>query len=416
MSLDYDRASYQKPVTATAAGIVLDGTTFTSAIDTDTLGAKALTFFAAVNDPMAYADLGWVMKESADGVTYTDVDAELIVEHRPSDETTLASFFHAGCLAKKRYVKAALDTDGTTLAAAAVTSGSALTLTSLTSSSTTATATKAGHGLVVGQYVTIAGATETAYNGTFRVATVADSSHFTYTMDGAASASPATGTVTATPKTYWANDPGADIPASFTAGADALEGTYHLTVSDITAGSAVARVTKGASNTGNGTITVASISAAYANPIFNETLVATCTAAATDAGTFTVRRADGTTVTTVTVGGGATNIPIASQTAFTLAIADGLLDWIVGDVIEVTITDLGVNRYVLTAPDSTVVGNPRGGAAFSSTHLSFTVPDTTVAVSAVTADLSIAVTHGLATGQIFAVADHLMSNPVFTGV
>jgi hypothetical protein len=416
MSLDYDRASYQKPITATAAGIVLDGTTLTDAIDTNTLGAKALTFFASVADPIAYDDLAWVFKESDDGVTYTDVDSELVVDHRPSDGTQTASVFHAGCLAKKRYVKGSLDTDGTTLAAVTKAAGSAQTLTSLTSSSTTATATKAGHGLVVGQYVTIAGANESAYNGTFRVATVADSSHFTYTMGGAASASPATGTVTATPLTTWATDPGADIPATVTAGADAQDGTYHVTVSDITSASAVARVTKGTGNTGNGTIAVASISAANANAVFNETLVATCTAAASDAGTFTVRRADGTSLGTVTVGGGATNVQVGGVTAFTLAIADGSSDWIVGDVIEITITDLGVNRYTLTAPDGTVVGHPLGGVAFSSTHLSFTVPDTTVAVSATTADLSIEVTHGLATGQILVVADHLLSNPVFVGL
>lgn len=66
----------------------------------------------------------------------------------------------------------------------------------LTSSSTTATATvAAGHGLSVGDSVTIAGATPSAYNGTYTVATVADSTHFTYTFAGGTS--PATGTITA---------------------------------------------------------------------------------------------------------------------------------------------------------------------------------------------------------------------------
>jgi hypothetical protein len=72
--------------------------------------------------------------------------------------------------------------------------GSKVTLTSLTSSSTTATATKTAHGFTTGQYVTIAGATPAAYNGTY-VITVTDADHFTYTFAGGTS--PATGVITA---------------------------------------------------------------------------------------------------------------------------------------------------------------------------------------------------------------------------
>lgn len=67
----------------------------------------------------------------------------------------------------------------------------------LTSVSTTATAVTSGaHGLAVNDTVIIAGATPAAYNGTYTVATVADSTHFTYTFAGGTS--PATGTITAT--------------------------------------------------------------------------------------------------------------------------------------------------------------------------------------------------------------------------
>jgi len=67
----------------------------------------------------------------------------------------------------------------------------------LTSSSTTATATvAAGHGLQVNDSVTIAGATQTEYNGTYTVATVPSSTTFTYTFAGSAT-TPATGTITA---------------------------------------------------------------------------------------------------------------------------------------------------------------------------------------------------------------------------
>jgi hypothetical protein len=66
----------------------------------------------------------------------------------------------------------------------------------LTSVSTTATAVvAAGHGLSVNDTVIIAGASPAAYNGTYTVATVADSTHFTYTFAGGTS--PATGTITA---------------------------------------------------------------------------------------------------------------------------------------------------------------------------------------------------------------------------
>lgn len=67
------------------------------------------------------------------------------------------------------------------------------TLTSLTSASTTATATKASHGLTTGDVVTIAGATQTEYNGTYTV-TVVDNNTFTYTFAGSGT-TPATGTI-----------------------------------------------------------------------------------------------------------------------------------------------------------------------------------------------------------------------------
>lgn len=71
-------------------------------------------------------------------------------------------------------------------------------ISSLTSVTTTATATtSADHGLSVNDTVVIAGATQTEYNGTYTVKTVADATHFTYTFAGSAT-TPATGTITAT--------------------------------------------------------------------------------------------------------------------------------------------------------------------------------------------------------------------------
>ncbi len=71
------------------------------------------------------------------------------------------------------------------------------TLTSVTSSGTACTATLVDHGYLDGEYVTIAGAVQTAYNGTFRI-TYVSSSVFTYTAASTPAATPATGTVTAT--------------------------------------------------------------------------------------------------------------------------------------------------------------------------------------------------------------------------
>lgn len=62
-------------------------------------------------------------------------------------------------------------------------------LTNLTRSGTTATATFSGHGYQVGDWVTITGADDANFNGTFLVAT-RTASTFTYTMAGTPAASP----------------------------------------------------------------------------------------------------------------------------------------------------------------------------------------------------------------------------------
>lgn len=66
---------------------------------------------------------------------------------------------------------------------------------SITSSSTTATVAHTGHGFSTGQEVTIAGAGQSEYNGTFSI-TVIGADAYTYTLHNSTS-SPATGTVTA---------------------------------------------------------------------------------------------------------------------------------------------------------------------------------------------------------------------------
>lgn len=57
-------------------------------------------------------------------------------------------------------------------------------VTSITRSSSTATATRTGHGFSVGDSVTIAGASHPYYNGTFTIASVPSANTFTYVMKG----------------------------------------------------------------------------------------------------------------------------------------------------------------------------------------------------------------------------------------
>lgn len=76
-------------------------------------------------------------------------------------------------------------------------SGATISVSSITRSSTTATVTTAvSHGLATGQKATIAGATQTDYNGSY-IITVTGATTFTYTVANSP-ATPATGTITST--------------------------------------------------------------------------------------------------------------------------------------------------------------------------------------------------------------------------
>lgn len=81
-------------------------------------------------------------------------------------------------------------------------------LDNLTSSGTTVTVTtKYPHGLLPGASVRVAGATQTAYNGTFTVVTAPTSLTFTYTALTTPTASPATGwPITVAPNTWYGSN------------------------------------------------------------------------------------------------------------------------------------------------------------------------------------------------------------------
>jgi hypothetical protein len=84
----------------------------------------------------------------------------------------------------------------------------------ITSSGTTATVAHTGHGLSTNDYVHIAGANESYYNGTFQI-TVTGVDAYTYTM-ASSTTSPATGTITATfVVIYGVTDANGDISASY---------------------------------------------------------------------------------------------------------------------------------------------------------------------------------------------------------
>lgn len=68
----------------------------------------------------------------------------------------------------------------------------------LTSSGTTATVTWNSHGFIKGEDVTIAGANQSAYNGTFEITAILNANTFTVTLLSAPGVSPATGTITVT--------------------------------------------------------------------------------------------------------------------------------------------------------------------------------------------------------------------------
>lgn len=90
---------------------------------------------------------------------------------------------------------------------------------SLTSSGTTCTATtSSAHGYKEGDYVTIAGANESAYNGAFEITEVPSTTTFTYEASSTPSATPATGTITATRQNIeiWGYDDFATELAAFT--------------------------------------------------------------------------------------------------------------------------------------------------------------------------------------------------------
>lgn len=95
--------------------------------------------------------------------------------------------------------------DGRIYFSPSLTAPTAISVSGITQSGGTATATTAtAHGFTPGQYVTIAGADQSGYNGAVQIVSVPSTTTFTYAVDSG-TVTPATGTITATLKNieYW---------------------------------------------------------------------------------------------------------------------------------------------------------------------------------------------------------------------
>lgn len=111
MSMEFERASKQRPVLGTAAAQAMAGAVFTPWIDTDTYGGHSITAIAAISAVAAYSAITWTWQESEDnGSTSNVVDAEKIVS--PIAASGSSQVFHSACLSKKRYVRCAFNAGG----------------------------------------------------------------------------------------------------------------------------------------------------------------------------------------------------------------------------------------------------------------------------------------------------------------
>lgn len=131
------------------------------------------------------------LRHTTDGTTWT-TDRKVLYDYYTSTDATPASGLPQGSLNDLKLVTVE-DPSGAMIDATYYRYYAPVLVTSLTNSSGTATAAVASpHGLSVGNSVTIAGASQLAYNGTFLVTAVPDTTHFSYTVTG----SPATDTST----------------------------------------------------------------------------------------------------------------------------------------------------------------------------------------------------------------------------
>jgi hypothetical protein len=187
--------------------LLTDGTVTSSSATTLTLeGVSAIR-------PTIPANTTWAVRASILGRTRNGVSnamflRQLIIKRDGANSTTLVgSVQTVGTDIKTDTdldLSVAITADDTNEALQVnVTGKMGGTVSSLTSSGTTCTLTStANHGLQTGDYITIAGANQAAYNGTFTI-TRTGATTFTYTAGSTPSATPATGTITANISCRW---------------------------------------------------------------------------------------------------------------------------------------------------------------------------------------------------------------------
>jgi hypothetical protein len=221
------------------------------------------------------------------------------------------------------------------------------------------------------------------------------------------------GVFAATPASAWLVSTSATAIASATTGPAVQTGTYTISVDELSA-------TPGTMVFGTNLITASSDTVAISNPgtatvlapYFGRNFRFVCTIAGAT-GTLEGFDPNGNPLGPVIVGAtGATLHDTLGNALFKIVVTDGTGHIQIGDEIEVRVTDLGVNRYKLLAPDGITFFYLFGKVPFVSSHLNFTIPDTT-APSSLSATTTIAVTTSAVTGQITAMMSHPLSGPVW---
>ncbi len=99
--MDYDRYSDSFPILGTAAGVNMDGTNFTPAIDTSAYNWKSLTFLANISAAVQSGAVSWQLQDSDTDSNYQPVDDSLVLFTLPKVTTTTSKVFTAGYIGKK---------------------------------------------------------------------------------------------------------------------------------------------------------------------------------------------------------------------------------------------------------------------------------------------------------------------------
>lgn len=148
----------------------------------------------------------------------------------------------------------------------------------------------------------------------------------------------------------------------------AVAGVYKLRCTSTGPGVAAAGTTGAVVGNGNGTITASPATGAGCKV---GTYTVTCIEPATDAGTFSVEDPDGITIGTAVVG-----TPFTTHLTFT--IADGSTDWAVGTHFPIVVAAANSGIFSVETPEGVFLPNAPVGTGYTSDHINFTLADGSV--------------------------------------